>query len=396
MTDLEKFLRQASRGLWGRERQTIRRELESHVRHRASRYEISGSSEVEAIKLAIADLGEPREINSGMKGVYIMPTTIRAGVLTATLATFVFMGAQLSTAQVTGTMLYPTPACVIEKQANFKVGQDELPCDSGFSISLESLRSVLEPLNVAFENYGIPDSTTIRFPEGTAATFKGYSQMSWQDSAGNSDVLPIVSDYIEIGYFFTQLRATTLRIMVKGWNNPQITVGKTQFTLGSSTQVVEANYIYPSLLWSSIDTSFPGPATEPLNVYTEDQKFGWAQDAKLFQPTKQFRHTIYTTFEPGTVVTVLSRDPSVTYSWRGKTQQPGKFRSASVLQVGNDRKITYTSFSRTLAAVNANQVSRGIANGHATIAILRFTGEYTYKTNPLEPVAPATIKIISR
>ena len=99
MTELEKFLRQASRGLWGRERQIVRRELESHVRHRANRYEISGSSESEAIKLAIADLGEAREISAGMKGVYSVPTTVRAGVLTVALATFVFMGAQLSTAQ---------------------------------------------------------------------------------------------------------------------------------------------------------------------------------------------------------------------------------------------------------------------------------------------------------
>ena len=126
MTDLEKFLCQASRGLWGRERQTVRRELESHIRHRAQRYEVSGSSEVEAIKLAIADLGEAREISSGMKGVYSVPTTIRAGVLTAALATFVFMGAQLSTAQITGTTVYPTEACLLDRKLSFKIGADEI------------------------------------------------------------------------------------------------------------------------------------------------------------------------------------------------------------------------------------------------------------------------------
>ena len=152
MTDLETFLRQASRGLWGRERQIVRRELESHVRHRANRYEISGSSEIEAIKLAIADLGEAREINAGMKGVYSVPSTIRAGVLTAALATFVFMGAQLSTAQVTGTTKFPTPACLEQGRESFKVGENFIPCQSGFSISLESLEGVLTPLGVKFEH----------------------------------------------------------------------------------------------------------------------------------------------------------------------------------------------------------------------------------------------------
>ena len=130
MTDLEKFLRQASRGLWGRERQTLRRELESHIRQRANRYEVAGSSEIEAINLAISDLGEAREINSGMKGVYSVPTTIRAGVLTAALATFVFMGVQLSTAQVTGTTKFLTPACLDQNQKTFQLEKMEIPCNT--------------------------------------------------------------------------------------------------------------------------------------------------------------------------------------------------------------------------------------------------------------------------
>ena len=399
MTDLEKFLCQASRGLWGRERQTVRRELESHIRHRAQRYEVSGSSEVEAIKLAIADLGEAREISSGMKGVYSVPTTIRAGVLTAALATFVFMGAQLSTAQITGTTVYPTEACLLDRKLSFKIGADEIPCDSGFSVSLKSLRAVLEPLGVAFENYGIKGSTTVRFPEGNAATLNELPNQDWKDSKGNQVTVPVVEGYLPLEFFLIQLRATALPIYIEGWENPQIRVGKTAFVLGTSDSPLKANTLFGALLYSNLDGYMPGGTTEPLWFTTENQRF---THVPILKPKKTFNHTIQTKMKPGTVVAVLSREGQIivqgmnpiTKQTVTETQQ--KSRYAYLAQVDADGTISYTSFSRTLAAVNVDQVQRGIANGHATIALAKFTGEYTYKTNPLEAVAPETIRIESR
>jgi hypothetical protein len=399
MTDLEKFLRQASRGLWGRERQTVRRELESHIRHRVQRYEVDGSNEAEAIKLAIADLGEPREINSGMKGVYIMPTTIRAGVLTAALATFVFMGTQLSTAQIAGTTVYPTAACLLDKKLSFMIGSDEIPCDSGFSVSLKSLRAVLEPLGVTFENYGTKGSTTIRFPEGNATTLNELSNQDWKDSKGNQVTVPVVEGYLPLEFFLTQLRATALPINIEGWENPQIRVGKTTFVLGTSDSPLKANTLFGALLYSNLDGYLPGGTTEPLWFTTENQRF---TNVTILAPKKTFNHTIQTKMNPGTVVAVLSREGQITLQGinpitkKTVTQTQQKSRYAYLTQVGTDGTISYTSFSRTLAAVNVNQVQRGVANGHATIAIARFTGEYTYKTNPLEAIAPDSIKIESR
>jgi hypothetical protein len=158
MTDLERFLRASARGLWGNERQTVRRELESHIRHRASRYEVSGSSETDAIKSAINDLGEARAINAGMKRVYSLPNTIRASVLIAALATIVFMGSQLSTAQISS---WSTPTCLKLNSSGYSVSVQEnnkerdfaLSCEPNFLwISMNSLRPALEPLGVKFSD----------------------------------------------------------------------------------------------------------------------------------------------------------------------------------------------------------------------------------------------------
>jgi hypothetical protein len=397
MTDLEQFLRQASRGLWGRERQTVRRELESHIRHRAQRYEISGSSHNDAIKLAISDLGEPREINSGMKGVYIMPTTIRAGVLTATLATFGFMGAQLSTAQVTGTTKFPAPDCLESAQQTYKMGADDQPCEQGnLSISLKSLREVLEPMGVAFENNNIKDAITMRFPEGNAANLYQSGEVQYLDPQGKTVSVPVLKDYIFASTFFDQLRSTALPVKIEGWDNPRIMVGKTSFTLGSGAQAIKGREVYPSLLYSQLSSFFLGSMAEPLFPDAGDYGVIDLTEVKIAAPFKFFQHTIRTNLAPGSIAIVMSRESPIAFSYKGKTQKSPKVRRAFIAPVAADGTIAYTSFSRTLAVAPTSKITRGVPNGHATIAIARFTGEYTYKTNPLEPVAPDSIKIESR
>ena len=401
MTDLEKFSRQASRGLWGTQRQTVRRELESHVRHRANRYEVSGSSQNEAIKLAIADLGEAREINSGMKGVYSVPTTIRAGVLTAALATFVFMGAQLSIAQIGVDNRYPTPECIEQHKTTFNIGIDQIPCDHMHSISLANLRTILEPLGVVFEvNANTPHTTTLRFPEGNAANLYEFEDQNWKDSKGNPATISVLPGRTLLYEFFSQLRATALPVRIQGWSNPRITVGKTSFTLGTNEQPLLADALYSSLLYLRSDTEFPGGNAEPLLFGTGDCIL--PAEITRVQPKVQFDHRIQTKLKAGEVVIVFSRESQITVSGvnpmtkKTETQTTPTSRRAYVAQVDANGQIAYPSFSRTLAAVKLDQVKRGVANGHASIALARFTGEYGYKTNPLEPVAPESIKIKSR
>jgi hypothetical protein len=208
MTELEKFLRASTHGLWGRERQTVRKELESHIRHRANRYEISGSSEVEAIKLAIADLGEAHAISSGMKRVYSLPNTIRASVLTAALATFVFMGSQLSTAQISSMSV---PACLKLNTSGYSIGGFENEWEKTFALSCEknillvamnSLRPALEQLGVIFEDQD-EKYQSVRFPGG------------WSfNVVRNGGIL--IFDFVDY------LKGSNLPVQIEGWDNPKI------------------------------------------------------------------------------------------------------------------------------------------------------------------------------
>jgi hypothetical protein len=402
MSDLEQFLRRASRGLGGRERQTVRRELESHIRHRANRYKVSGSSEVEAIKLAIADLGEPREISSGMKGVYIMPTTIRAGVLTAALATLVFMGAQLSTAQISS---YPSPTCLKLNTGGYSVDfiQDAqektfaLSCEPNFLwVAMNSLRPTLEPLGVTFSE---PFALNNEFPPMNNETEPRYHKLQFPNG---QPIQTVNNGGLMVFDFVDNLKNAGLPIRIEGWDNPKITVGKISFTLGSSEQPITGSSVYATLLYRDLLMYFPGLIGDPLVRDTAGSNLFSQLKNNLKSNMPHFVHTVQTKLKPGTVVAVLSKDTF----WLEPKQIPvgegyrfpkgiAKFARAYIAPVANDGTIAYDSGSRSLAAVKAGQIKPTVVNGHAMVAVMQFTG-YLSQQAAFEPVAPETIKIESR
>jgi hypothetical protein len=413
MTDLEKFLRTSTRGLWGNERQTVRRELESHVRHRASRYEVSGSSEDDAIKLAIADLGAPREISTGLKGVYTMANTIRAGVLTAALVTFVFMGPQLGTAQVTGTTTFPIPACLEQNKTTYTgdQGGEELPCNGQeFWIKLTSLKSVLEPQGVIVDTTSVLQGEVIlRFPEGKTATVKDYMQQTWTDSSGKPNQLRTIRGFIHIGVFLEELNRTGLPMRIEGWNNPTISIGKTSFTLGSSAQPVQGSAVYtgmlgiwPSFLYNYLNILLAGASEMSLNSDATGSTFSIFGNIKLKPGVRLFTHTIKTNLNPGTVMVILAREviplDLAAYPQARVEKWPSaiKNRRAFFTPVAEDGTISYTTTSRSLSVVKPDQVIQGVPNGHISVALMKLTSDYSVSGSPVEAIKPETIKIESR
>jgi hypothetical protein len=390
MTDLEKFLRASTRGLWGRERQTVRQELESHIRQRSNRYEISGSSEVEAIKLAIADLGEAREISSGMKGVYAIPATVRIGVLAAALSVLALMGMQFGKAHVVGTVRYPTPACLESNRESFRAGpRTFFPCEDGLNINIVHLQKLLEPLGVSFGPSAIKNATAVRFPGGEPIRLIEWSDLYLQEDDGAVFLTPIVKGYISLWEFWMALRETELPITIEGFEQPKIRVGRTAFTLPSSPATVKGLSTTWMPLSRELEAYFFGQDNDVAYLTGDLSRFG----REIIEPSQRFEYTIRTNLEPGSIVVVLSRER---VTWRRERPTPEKIRRACLIPVAADGTIRYTSFSRDLAIGSIGAVQRGLNDGRTTVALARFTGQLGLRATALEPVAPESTKIESR
>jgi hypothetical protein len=80
MTELEQYLKNATRGIWGKRKLEIQEELERDVLERTKKFELMGFSRDQAVEKAILELGDVRALNSGMKGIYIMPTMLKTSI----------------------------------------------------------------------------------------------------------------------------------------------------------------------------------------------------------------------------------------------------------------------------------------------------------------------------
>ena len=81
MTQLEQYLKNATRGLWGKRKLEVQEELEADILERTRKYEISGLEHHTAILQAIQEFGNARDVNRGMTRLYTMPTILKSSIL---------------------------------------------------------------------------------------------------------------------------------------------------------------------------------------------------------------------------------------------------------------------------------------------------------------------------
>jgi hypothetical protein len=76
---LEKYLKNATRGLWGKRKLEVREELESHILEKAHKHELLGLAREDAISKSMQELGNARVINHKMTEVYMLPKQLLLG-----------------------------------------------------------------------------------------------------------------------------------------------------------------------------------------------------------------------------------------------------------------------------------------------------------------------------
>jgi hypothetical protein len=79
MTELEQYLKNATRGLWEKKKLEVREELESHIFERVHKHELLGLAREVAIQQSIQELGDARVINRKMTEVYMFSRQLLLG-----------------------------------------------------------------------------------------------------------------------------------------------------------------------------------------------------------------------------------------------------------------------------------------------------------------------------
>ena len=405
---LERYLNLATRGLWGRKKLEVRRELEGNIREMALEFSIAGLNEHESIQRALEEFGAPQKVSVGMSKVYFLPSAIRNVVLALTISSLSISVFNTSNAQVTGTTRLPIPKCLNSDVISVQIGNAFIECEaSQFYINTISLRQVLEPLGVKFEVSEFSNSTSqkiyIQFPDATSRMIFNQEGSSIL-TAPKADAVDVDFDpnFIDASDFFNQLRTTGLPVKLDGWDNPTITVGQTRFSLGTTKLKVSGDQVYPGFLSKLLPNFWPEKTPDDKLLYIAGEgmlgNFGSVV-------SNQHRIKLNTTNQAAYVV--LTREPGPVDVWEYNAEtslnanfNPEKtyseFRLTRILTNDASGILKFASNAKTLEFIDSVKSLKTVTrNGTGQAVLLRFTGRLEVGSTAFE-VIPAKQFTISK
>jgi hypothetical protein len=401
MTDLERYLRLATWGLTGAQRKTVRMELESHIRQKVWKYQVSGITEPQAIQRALEDLGAPHVVSAGMNQVYTMPFILRNSLLCAVLATLGVSNLSSSVAQVSGTTRIPIQECA-SGQKEFIVVTQPMPCEQDrLWLSLSSLRAVLEPKGVKFSQApGFPSGTTMtfmRFPETNVdVTLQPDRELVYRSSSGGGRTFTTQPDYFSITDLVNALTYAPLPVTISGWDNPELSVGQTKFTLGAPEQTIRGDQYFNWFFnrdW--LEDAFPttSPSRNPDDL--EEMLFVTTLPNLYLgfgtgSPPHNYRITVKSARKDD-VFLVLDRQGPLKFLMPDISVS--SVRRVYIAPADANGSFQFISSSKRLNLSSPEDLPRGVIDGDGSIAVLRFTGRLDSGAPRFARVEPSDVTV---
>jgi hypothetical protein len=230
MTNLEQYLKTASRGTYGKTRALIRQELEANTRIRCKELEHHGLTETQAISRALEELGAANHISTGMTGVYTMPKITVAAIPAAFALTALVIALSISRAEVETTVVGTIPEC------DFKSTKTQsMPCaiESPF-FKVSSFKTELEKTGGTLEV--IPEGFNLQFPGDLK--FKVDGSPAGTPESQSIDFKRDGETFFNMPYVLGLLaKESNLSVKLEGLVNPRLTVGSTKIDFAGNTPV---------------------------------------------------------------------------------------------------------------------------------------------------------------
>ena len=263
----ERYLRRATRGLWGRKRREVREELEAHLSDRIMAYRIGGLAEADAVDRVLSELGSPQEVSMGMTRLYTLPTVMGSGAALA--GAFVTVVALLpngvAQSPVLGSFYWPSEECTaaLRTDSVLKAYNACRELDNSLWLDPQAFAKTLEAQGVTVGRSDemltltFPNTPPIRVPLGAPA-------ITFSDLSTTLDEASMTTDPIKAGVrgeeigavpgalsLWVLLKAVSesgLSVDVEGEDNPVVSLGNVSFQVGTELRSINGAEFYDSYL----------------------------------------------------------------------------------------------------------------------------------------------------
>ena len=333
--DTERYLRRATRGLWGRRRRDAILELRAAIEDKIYRATLLGLDPKEAERRALRDLGDPNLVAQELNLVHTLPRGVQVTLGVALIGMLSLAPIQ-SAAQVVGANFSATqdtcdfsPTAVKSLPASIRASLEPAIAKHGRS-TLESWCKAKRDTNADALDYtsllsvlrdaGVRVLDTRPANQTTPVTYRepGEKWLLFPDSP-NAARLVMPSKTNEGRLFVTKdrfikelLRSTSLPVTISGDRNPTLSVGKTSFVLGTPGAPILATDFYTGALMLKFEGQFQRAVNDGKSVgvaqgllsFPDPRTNAAIKDASF--PTSPVAYTV--DLPEGTLVTGLLRD----------------------------------------------------------------------------------------
>jgi hypothetical protein len=393
---LEQYLKQASRGIWGKKKLEVMSELRGNIESRVWMLEQQGFSSFQALEMALDELGKPNAINAGMVTVHSMPKTMKAILVAAMLSSLAVVNVNLGTAQVAGAAELPINQCSISKvPENFNLTliqqMDKSTTCIGFWFKISDLKTVLEPLGITYER----QSSSVMTIPSHVFTFPGNNKLviqpasTFQLSEGTNPIINTNDDsdaeYIPGSSLFSALSKMNVTTSIEGFEIPKITIGSLSFTFGTTEKPINALNLYSQVFQKNMLTKYFPTRSKDEPIFSNTPNLHFSDEPKFshFLKVKDSK--------PGTIYLILYRSQISNYipdmspqtffqPYRGIDVSP-MFKTEYLIYHNPIRKLEYTTNPEDLDQIKSDSDT-------GKVMLLKFTGTLNNNAKSFE-VVPA-------
>jgi hypothetical protein len=418
--NLETYLKQATRGIWGKRRTDAILELRGNIEARIWTLEHQGKTQAEALEIALSELGDARAVNAGMTQVHTMPNVTRNILLAGLISSVAAVGWTSSTAQIqTVVPSIPGVCCQMFptiQQPQF-VRMNDLKSEfEAAGVTVDESMQRFEPADEGTQTYydwplaNASETRTLdlHFPEmvdGETVRVQALSGLSVTADGQNPKFVADEDVFISPESLIAQLRKAKLPMTLEGWHNPTLRIGQTAVMIGTREVPVTAAKWYSNVLLNEI---YP--------TATSDVIFTWNQQLVGVTTLGKHIYSMRVNDRPGTVygllmplkdVQSISISPAVKQDPNWVEYQLARVNGQGVLQFvdGSSEVIEFVkSFkgitndleflkANRFAADRLNALGYGSAKRPAKAMLVRLTGRLD--TNTTEIVVPAKSRLMA-
>jgi hypothetical protein len=423
--NLETYLKQATRGIWGKRKTDAILELRGNIEARIWTLEHQGKTQAEALEIALSELGDARAVNAGMTQVHTMPNVTRNILLAGLISSVAAVGWTSSTAQIQTVVPNIQGVCCqmmpgIQQPQFVRMNDLKVQLERA-GVTVDESMQRFEPsaeIGMAMGGWPLANAAETRtldlhFPEmveGETVRVQALLGLSVTADGQNPQFIADEDVFIEPDSLTDQLRMSKLPMTLEGWYNPTLRIGQTAITIGTRESPVTAATWYSNIATEGV---FKEGFSErgPSNI-----AFTWNQQLVGVTTLGKYIYSMRVNDRPGTVYGLFMSETNPNqYLTTGSTQSSrdwigytlARVNDQGVLQFvdGSSKVIEFVkSFkgitndleflkANRFAADRLNKLGYGSAKRPAKAMLVRLTGRLDMDTT--EIVVPAKPRLMA-